>query len=1375
MNQLARSRVGLLLTCAVCCLVVFVAFSQQEDKPPIDPETYNALMAAQVFSAGDLQDFYLEQRDGYVALLPPDAEFVLRQGGVPDLLPFDPKSFPAEFTEALVPVYENSVPVYPLTLAEDFTTRETYFLNADGKEVYALPALKDYNPYAFLEERYPDLFPTAYDSELTDYLKALYDPARIEIQVKLIAAEDVEPYLYAQAQIAEAAAQMQSEFQQEGGGGMMLLDEEETNHLWLSIQGPAQGLTNIEIQAHIPAGFTNAIEMFTGTNLLSFWWTLAATNLVTEGTDTVYWTYELTEDMGPVFFAAGKAGVDSDNDGLTDAREKFLYHTDPNLADTDGDGFSDYDEIFVYFTDPLDKYSVPPLDMMTASGSSIVDESGNPVVLKAVNLGGWLVLENWLTKFQPTEFRFTNYALTVVNNDFDEATMREMLVQNVDYEVVLVAEKLSASNGVTRQTWSGKMPPFIGDFDANDWIAFSNVNFGAGVSNLTFVLAESNAAAGKFIDVRVDDPLTGRVVCTHTVEGTGYDWDSIGAQTEENITLSGTQTVYFVGRGGGGIANLLSFRFYRDTNARQLIETFRNAYLQTNDLDRIKELGYNCVRVPFGYSLIQDETGTNYLVEGWNRLDTLLSECAKRRIWVILDLHSTPGGQNWYEHCGQPNGLRNRLWTNPKCQDRTVHLWNTVAARYSNNTTVAGYDLFNEPDPSIGTKAQSYSNYIVPLHDRIYKSIRSNDTRHLIFMEDNWHATNNAAFAFNHPRLQDKGWSNVVFELHHYERVLNGTSGNDWTFDAQKGVMDENVRLYATYMKERQVPVFAGEFCPGDPRNMEYFVRRFDASGINWANWNWRNWGWTYTNDPARGWDGWGLEFRTDGICLGTNYAIQPNVRTDSVETLSEKLSGYNYQSYTDHSQLRKVIQNHAANTNVARERTQFYLNTFNGAYADNLAAGWNWKKIAAVGPRSDAFQTIGSRAHVVPGYGSLVMRYRTREELDARFEINDSTGCWFSFEPWTFNVTNVVATNECELRLCVTRDEISSPSYNYNCPGIIARLLYDRSASSTNVTIYLFSKNGGTNTYGLPLYQSAAIPFVAGEPLRLFVNQTNATVVYATVTNTVTHTNLALSTWAEGAVCLVEAENNGGVDFVELDNFKAWRLDATSDQEFSVNLTGSPNGMTILSEPEHMTMPTYWAPSRKSESYITNGSALLFPEEKGNGSSWLSPRRDYQNDVRIDLSTTSVVEVRAAWSDFTSGWGKMCLVSELFPGTIYSYYTTNALYVQIERTNANDIIITGYRHMGVDGNRQPLQSTVVAYQNGQLISMQVDNTTMQVFYGTTQVINTPHGLTNAYQFYANGAYPHLEIQNYPSVTNASVLVDSVVCRRLATFEVPSP
>jgi hypothetical protein len=287
-------------------------------------------------------------------------------------------------------------------------------------------------------------------------------------------------------------------------------------------------------------------------------------------------------------------------------------------------------------------------------------------------------------------------------------------------------------------------------------------------------------------------------------------------------------------------------------------------------------------------------------------------------------------------------------------------------------------------------------------------------------------------------------------------------------------------------------------------------------------------------------------------------------------------------------------------------------------------------------------------------------------------------------------------------------------------------------------------------------------------------VNQSSATVLYGGVSNTVTHTNLALDSWADGAVCAVEAENNGGVDYVELDNFKAWRPDASTDVSYTETFSNAPNGMTVLSSPERTTMQGYYAASRQTESYITNSKTFWFPKEQAYGATWMSPRRDYQNDVRLDLSGTNVVEVRADWDGFASGWGKVCLLPEFFTGNVYNEYTSPALYVELERTGSN-IKFTGFRHMGIDNNRFGLWTNTVPYVAGQSVSLQVSTNAMSVYYGSTVVIpNVAHGL-NISQVYSGGAFPHMEFQNYSSPTVNSVLIDNVVCRKLAAFEAPTP
>ena len=123
---------------------------------------------------------------------------------------------------------------------------------------------------------------------------------------------------------------------------MMFEDNDYTNHLWLSVRGPGQGYADgVEFSVHIPANFTNKLEIFACTNLMEQNWYLAATNLTTLGTDVVVWSDSEFTNFGNGFYTCANAEWDTDHDLIPDGREKFLYHTDIDKADTDDDGLPD--------------------------------------------------------------------------------------------------------------------------------------------------------------------------------------------------------------------------------------------------------------------------------------------------------------------------------------------------------------------------------------------------------------------------------------------------------------------------------------------------------------------------------------------------------------------------------------------------------------------------------------------------------------------------------------------------------------------------------------------------------------------------------------------------------------------------------------------------------------------------------------------------------------------------------------------------------------------------------------------------------------------------------------------------------------------------
>jgi hypothetical protein len=145
-----------------------------------------------------------------------------------------------------------------------------------------------------------------------------------------------------------------------GGGGGGTNDYEysftppvyTTNDLWLKMVSMTNGTASLVINT--PWNVTNGVyDLFYTTNLApSAWQWLGRcapgqTNLTVGG---------LADAQG--FFILGLTN-DSDGDGLTDAFELLVSHTDPHNPDTDGDGISDSDEVLNH-TDPLTPNPVLP-------------------------------------------------------------------------------------------------------------------------------------------------------------------------------------------------------------------------------------------------------------------------------------------------------------------------------------------------------------------------------------------------------------------------------------------------------------------------------------------------------------------------------------------------------------------------------------------------------------------------------------------------------------------------------------------------------------------------------------------------------------------------------------------------------------------------------------------------------------------------------------------------------------------------------------------------------------------------------------------------------------------------------------------------------
>jgi len=294
----------------------------------------------------DLAALFRSEQSQWLRITPPGSGIVLDQDE--GIVVFDPSNFPDSFTGALIGDTENDCPVYTLTLAEDPITRDTLFLNADGAVIYSAAPEPGYDPYWLLNEYYPDLYSGLYGSAEIQELKRACDPSLVRITLKLLPAVYVDQYALGMAENESAAGALAAP-----GRRMVPL---------MMYQGPAVSnlqFTAIERKTNgvmvtlaYPTDFTNRVDVFTCSDLIGFWWGLAVCTNVNTSQDWLEWLDTNAPSQAVRFYAAGNADLDSDSDGLSDDRERFLYHTSPTNGDSDCDGLGDYDELMTLHTDP---------------------------------------------------------------------------------------------------------------------------------------------------------------------------------------------------------------------------------------------------------------------------------------------------------------------------------------------------------------------------------------------------------------------------------------------------------------------------------------------------------------------------------------------------------------------------------------------------------------------------------------------------------------------------------------------------------------------------------------------------------------------------------------------------------------------------------------------------------------------------------------------------------------------------------------------------------------------------------------------------------------------------------------------------------------
>lgn len=258
---------------------------------------------------------------------------------------------------------------------------------------------------------------------------------------------------------------------------------------------------------------------------------------------------------------------------------------------------------------------------------------------------------------------------------------------------------------------------------------------------------------------------------------------------------------------------------------------FYNAWLANHvrkiDVDSLAAWGFNSIRLPMHYNLftlpIEQEPvkGENtWLEKGFALTDSLLQWCKANHMYLILDLHATPGGQGNDLNISDRDPDQPSLWESEANQQKMIALWQKLAERYKNEPNIGAYDIINEPNWGFTSKednngcGEEKNEPLRKLMMDITKAIREVDQKHIIIVEGNcWGNNYKGVFP-----LWD---NNMVISFHKY-----------WNYNNPAAIQG-----YLTMRKEQNAPIWLGE--SGENSNVWFrdAIHLVESNNIGWAWW----------------------------------------------------------------------------------------------------------------------------------------------------------------------------------------------------------------------------------------------------------------------------------------------------------------------------------------------------------------------------------------------------------------------------------------------------------------------------------------------------------------------------------------------------------
>ena len=288
-----------------------------------------------------------------------------------------------------------------------------------------------------------------------------------------------------------------------------------------------------------------------------------------------------------------------------------------------------------------------------------------------------------------------------------------------------------------------------------------------------------------------------------------------------------------------------------------LESTMHPAPLDPADASLMEESGFDVVRLPIAWSLLEPERGqfsTAYL----DRIASTVAMLNAHHLYVVLDMHFL-GWSPVYGGSGAPawatlswvpdvqwgpmpsvtrllspaiNASTAYFWLTSDWQTQYLRTWQFVAARFRDDSGVAGYDIINEGHAFPLPPLRFDKDDLFPFYARAITAIGDVDPNHLFLLE-------NDALGDLPTSVVPIAAPDLVYAPHVYTGVLFPPS---FTGDPQN--LDTHVDELAREASQLPAAMWVGEFGinTDDAHASQWIADVLDAFAAHDAGWAWWQW-----------------------------------------------------------------------------------------------------------------------------------------------------------------------------------------------------------------------------------------------------------------------------------------------------------------------------------------------------------------------------------------------------------------------------------------------------------------------------------------------------------------------------------------------------